>query len=853
MSSSISGLLSTLVPCLLLALAYTALFLILRRKQHQQYAPRSYLGSLRPQERSPKLPDSLFGWIPAFNKLPDTFVLQHNSIDGYFLLRYLKVSVITCFIGCCITWPVLFPVNATGGGGQKQLNLISFSNVVNKKLYYAHSVVAWIFIGFVFLMVTRESVYYINTRQAYLLSPLYAARMSSRTVLFTSVPKAYVDEHKIRKMFGEKLKNVWLVSDTKALEEMVDDRTKTAMKLEAAETKLIKLANDARTKAVKKGGGHPESSISLEVGQESGSAAGRWIPPKKRPTHRLKPLIGKKVDTINWSRSELARLNPLIEQEQHKHRAGEATPLAAVFVEFFNQTEAQAAYQMVAHHQPLQMTPRVIGFSPEEVVWDNLNITWETRTIRNLLTIAAVVATIIFWSIPVAVVGAISQINYLEHIKGLHWLSFITKMPKVILGVITNLLPTVMLSLLMSLLPIYLRFMSKTAGLPTLSLIELRTHHFYFWFQVVQVFLVTTMTSAASAAVPQLLNHPEGLTTLLAQNLPLAANFYISYFILQGLTFASGALLQIVGLVLAKVLGRLLDSTPRKMYERWSTLSSLGWGTIFPVLELLTVISITYSCIAPLIMGFATIGLWLFYMAFRYNMLFVNTSDVDTKGLVYPRALQHTLVGCYLAVICMIGLFGIRAATGPLILMIILLIAMVLYHISLNAAIQPLLLHLPRSLEVEEALLTDPEAGSSSSGGREKGGGSADSFATSDTQHPLGPAPHKQPSVIKKFIRPDIYANYATMRRLVPHGFAEIAYSPEVERDAYLHPAVTDESPLLWIPRDSMGVSRQECAHTSEVTPMTDAGAGFNEKGRIVWDRDALEGRPPIYEEKIYY
>ena len=154
-----------------------------------------------------------------------------------------------------------------------------------------------------------------------------------------------------------------------------------------------------------------------------------------------------------------------------------------------------------------------------------------------------------------------------------------------ILGVITNLLPVVLLALLVALFPIFLRFMAKTAGLPTRSLIELRVQTSFFWFQVIQVFLVTTMTSAASAAVPQIIKDPTSLTITLAQNLPLASNFYISYFILQGLTFASGALLQIGGLITFKVLGRLFGNTPRKMYSRWANLSGLGWGTTFPVLS----------------------------------------------------------------------------------------------------------------------------------------------------------------------------------------------------------------------------------------------------------------------------
>lgn len=827
----------------------------------------------------------MFGWLKTFNQIPDTYVLQHHSsLDAFFLLRYLKVAVIITFVGCLFTWPILFPVNATGSIGAQQLDVLTYGNIdpytSDGYRYYAHALVAWIFISFIFFMVTREMIFFINLRQAYLLSPLYSERISSRTVLFQSVPREYADEAKIRQMFGNQLKNVWIASDTRELEDMVDARTKAAMKLETAETKLIKVCNNARLKQEKDGSSNEDAlrNTDPEIGGASGSVAARWISFKERPTHRLKLLIGKKVDTINWARGEIGRLNPLIEREQNKYKSGEADPKNAVFVEFYRQTDAQAAYQMVTHHQALHMSPRVVGLQPGEVIWSNLGITWKTRTLRNIMSIAICVVTIVFWSLPVAIIGGLSNINWLA--TEISWLNWILDIPDVILGVVTGLLPSVALALLMALLPPFLRFLGKLSGKATLSLVELRCHESYFWFQIIQVFLVTTMTSAASSAVPQVLQGGVSeIPTLLATSLPRSSNFYISYFILQGLTFASGALLQIAGLILFHLLGRFLDTTPRKMYNRWSSLSSLGWGTIFPVCELLVCISIAYSAIAPLMMGFATVGLFLFYFAYRYNLLFVNTSMVDTKGLVYAKALKHTLVGCYLSVICLIGLFGVSSGgtgKGPLVMMIILLVFMVsscgsalfeirwltiyqiLYHISLNSAIDPLLYYLPRSLEAEEEALLQSEldlplnnVGASNMRDGEK---EFQVRSLGKTQSVIGTtAPSGFKGMIKKFLRPDIYASYQVMRQLVPQDFARIEYTHDQEKDAYQHPAVLSIVPLLWIPRDIMGVSRQECAHTNTITPMVDDGAYFNEKGRIVWSEEETGGRPPIWEETVYY
>lgn len=248
----------------------------------------------------------------------------------------------------------------------------------------------------------------------------------------------------------------------------------------------------------------------------------------------------------------------------------------------------------------------------------------------------------------------------------------------------------------------------------------------------------------------------------------------------------------------------------------------------------------------------------MIYQAYRYNLLFVFNANIDTKGLVYPRALQQTTTGVYLSIICLIGLFAIKTAIGPLILMIVYLIFLVLFHFSLNSAIDPLLMYLPKSLQVEEEALLALEDGNTNGDhlADTKGGNASHDTAGSSTEDPnagstLGPAPHKKPNFITKFLSPQKYTDYHTMRRLVPHGFADINYDPEIERDAFYNPAISSATPVLWIPRDSLGVSRQECRHSSKVIPMTDEDASFDENGKMTWDNESA--RPPIYEEKIYY
>lgn len=107
---------------------------------------------------------------------------------------------------------------------------------------------------------------------------------------------------------------------------------------------------------------------------------------------------------------------------------------------------------------------------------------------------------------------------------------------------------------------------------------------------MVQVFLVTTLASGAAAVVKQIISNPSSATSLLANNLPTASNFYISYFIVQGLGVSSGVISSVVGFVIFRVMYKFLAGTPRKMYQKWSSLSAISWGSVLPVYTNIAVI-----------------------------------------------------------------------------------------------------------------------------------------------------------------------------------------------------------------------------------------------------------------------
>jgi calcium permeable stress-gated cation channel len=349
------------------------------------------------------------------------------------------------------------------------------------------------------------------------LSPFNAARISARTVLFTDVPADYLKLDKLYTLFGATIRRAWLTTDCKELDDDVENRDKAAFKLEGAEIKLSKKANKLRLKAEKKAekkakkgkqphapakseqeavktekdavesqqdavesqqdavesqqdvvksepdvvknGQDPSAAepVRTDADVEAGPVTSEYLIKKDRPTHRLGkiPFIGKKVDTVDWSREELKTLIPKIEKSQSTLRKGDGKLLPAVFIEFTTQQAAQAAYRRMTPRRAPHMYPRAISATPDQIIWKNLKIKKYERLARKIGTNAFLTLMIIFWAIPVAVVGSISNINYLT--DKVHFLSFINHIPPVVLGVVTGLLPSVLLSVLMSLVPVVCR------------------------------------------------------------------------------------------------------------------------------------------------------------------------------------------------------------------------------------------------------------------------------------------------------------------------------------------------------------------------------------------------------------
>ncbi|KAI9750324.1 MAG: hypothetical protein M4579_006519 [Chaenotheca gracillima] len=646
------------------------------------------------------------------------------------------------------------------------------------------------------------------------------------------------------------------------------------------------------------------------------------------------PLMGQKVDTIDYCRRELARLNVEIEQDQQHP---ENFPLMnSAFVQFHHQVAAHMACQTVSHHLPKQMAPRTVEISPMDVVWDNMSMKWWERYLRTGVVLIVVIALIVGWAIPVSFTGLLSQLGYLANTYS--WLTWINKLPVWLLSVIQGVLPQVLLGLLMVLLPFILRALAKQSGIVTGMGIELSVQRYFFAFSFVQLFLIVSISSGIFSVISQILQDPQGTPSLLASNLPKASNYFFSYMLLQAFSVSAGALVQIGSLITWFVLAPLMDNTARKKWRRTTKLPKMKWGTFFPVYANLACIGIIYSIISPLIMLFNIITFSLFWVVYRYDTLYVRKFRFDTGGLLYPTAINQLFTGLYVMEICLVGLFFLVrdenndvACKGQAIAMIVVTALTILYQYLLDEAFSPLYRYLPITLE-DDAVARDeefaraqgkkfgltqeddeedkeddlddvlekreraerraeseaeeiemreiserrrsrlhplhriPGAAKVGLGG---GSSSADKHASADyahyPAHPTSPRTHTRDSTSphpvsapKPAREPATAKDIESQRRdpIAERLFGgihdEIEDLTPDERDALVHRAFQHEAlrakrPVIWIPRDDLGISDDEIFRTQRLSKhiwISNEYTGLDAHGRVLYRRS-----PPDFSE----
>ncbi|CCA74265.1 related to RSN1-Overexpression rescues sro7/sop1 in NaCl [Serendipita indica DSM 11827] len=837
-------------------------FTLVRRRFKAIYEPRTYLTA--EGKRQQPLSSSLLGWPLDIWRADHNDIRHHNGMDAFFFVRFLRMMARIFLPIWPLSWAVLMPIDAVSpNNGLTGLDQFTFGNVRSdhRARYAAHALLIWVCTAWILYNIKTEMRNFVTLRQRHLVDPIHSASAQANTILITGVPRKFLDEHAIAQLFAHLpggVKKVWLNRDLKELPEVYERRLKASNKLESAEIALLKTGLNLNKKA--NGGNvvpdnHPTpDKEGKTVESATAHPVDTYVPHGERPTHRLPVLgflpLGKKVDTIDWATKEIVETSDILTKGREQLEAEEGQkgekypPLNSVFVLFNQQIAAHLAAQALTHNEPYRMANKYTEVAPADVIWENLGMNPYEARIRQVLSYAATGALVIFWAIPVSFVGIVANVSSLCKYS---WLAWVCKMPSSVLGIVQGILPPVALAVLMMLLPIVLRLFGKFEGIPRKTGIELSLMTRFFIFQVVHGFLITTISGSITNAIAQFSSNPTAIPGVLARNLPRSSTFFLTYAILQALSGTAGSLLQAVPLVVYYVKLFILGSTPRSVYSIKYDLRDVFFGTLFPSITLLVVISFGYMIISPIINGLALVAFGLFYFVWKYLFLWQldQPASGDTGGLFFPKAIQHMFVGLYIQQICLAALFfiapGGKGAGGST---IALLLLTAFFHAILNNSYGPLVHSLPLTLAHKSYGMPQTGEVDEEIGGNENED-DFDNDAPSDEKTGKKMVPPADGTDQDRAAAATAHSSHIQHNQ-GPGPSAEYGTSVPVEGKRnegptdFNHPCLEPQR-VVWIPQDPLGVGELESRHLNEqgVEASTE-NATMDERGKV-----DIQGHPP--------
>lgn len=235
------------------------------------------------------------------------------------------------------------------------------------------------------------------------------------------------------------------------------------------------------------------------------------------------------------------------------------------------------------------------------------------------------------------------------------------------------------------------------------------------------------------------------------------------------------------------------------------------------------------------------------------------STAINTKGDAYGRALQHLLVGVYIAELSLIGLFAVGGGNGPSKIMFLFFLATILYQIYMNWVLSPLLNSLSDTIlrqDEEEALAQGGEAPEQPD------------LRTLINNNLDTVTPTNGPSIVMRhqhiggIFSPylfnqsrSIYPELRQYLRSTYLGTKLPAINDKTLQDkadrAYLNPSITSECPTIWLPKDDIGVSAEQVVELKALLgKASDEGAWIGTDGIVTWDEDGMS-KVPIWEDRV--
>jgi len=634
---------SQVVLMTVISVVTVILFNILRPTNKVVYEPKVkyHIGNKKP----PRISGGLCGWLPPLIHTKEPELVEKIGLDAVTFLRFLRllrwlftaISVLVC--------AALIPINVSHNlknvpdNRRDELSMLTIRDVSGNVLYThvaASYLITFLIIGFVYVHWKAM----VALRRQWFRSPEYLESFYARTLTVMHVPKNHQSDEGIKSIFDTvkvpyPTTSVHIGRKVGKLPELIEYHNTTVREFEKVLVKYLK-----------------------------GGKLGR-----KRPTIRLGGKCGcggVTKDAIEYYTAKLKRTEAAIEEQRAQIDSKKAENYG--FASMAAVPYAHIVAKLLAGKKP-KGTRILLAPNPKDIIWENMNKSDGEIARKRTLGFWVLALVCFFNTVPLLIISFLANLESARSI-----VPFLddwgTASPKSF-AFVSGVLPPAVAGIFGFFLPIVMRWLTQYMGALTHSSLDRSVIARYFFFLVISQLVIFTLIGVIfnsvkeiiesigrKASFQEILDNLHSLPQIINRTYVNQSSYWLTFFPLRGFLVVFD-LAQIINLVWIFIKTRLFGRTPRDIRE-WTQPPEFEYAIYYSNLLFMAAVGLVFAPLAPLVVVSATVVFWMSSWVYKYQLMFVFVSKVETGGRLWNVIINRLLFCVLLMQMLMVLTIGLQ-------------------------------------------------------------------------------------------------------------------------------------------------------------------------------------------------
>ncbi|CAA7260523.1 unnamed protein product [Cyclocybe aegerita] len=617
-------------------------FNVLRPNNKIVYQPKvTYHGT---DKDPPRISESFCGWIPPLLHNHEPELLGKIGLDAVAFLRFLHLMrwlfTLTAIVACGVLIPLDFLYTLSIQPEQYDLlSAMTIRDVEGVRLYAHIGLVYFITLLLMVLIHHHWHAMY-RLRNDWFASPEYQFAFYARALCITNIPRRSRSDEGLWKIF-ERMKLPYRVTSVHigrrvgALPDLIDEHNETVQELEGVLAKQLK------------DGGH-------RPGIRIGGCCG---------------IGGRRRDAIKFYTSKLKHSEAAVQQYRAQLDYGEAENYG--FASFVSIPAAHAAARELKGQHPKGLTFKLAPH-PKDIIWKNLGRSKAGRRFRKITGFMLLLLFCVLSLVPLFPIASLANLTALAESGYIPFLQSWVASSATTYTLVSGIVPPAVAAIFSYFLPQLMRWLSKYMGATTHSALDRVVIARYFAFTIISQMIIFTIIGVIFHSVVEIIDAVERQSVSLKvvlenlDKLPARitrtyveqSSFWLKWFPMRGFLIIFD-LAQLFSIVWVNIKMNMFGLTPRELRERTKP-PTFKYSIHYSNFLFMCAAGLLFAPLTPLVSLAAAIVFWLCSWVYKYQLMFVFTTRVESGGRSWNVVVNRIIFAATFMQVMMIFTIGLQ-------------------------------------------------------------------------------------------------------------------------------------------------------------------------------------------------